>query len=162
MRRALILALIAVITLYVAAVAVLYLGQRHLLYHPNASETPPPAVGLPQAERLTLIAQDGERLLAWRIAPKAGQPMVVYFHGNGGGVDLRANRYRAVAAAGFGVLALEYRGYGGSTGTPSEAGLTLDAEAAYQTARGKRASRQDRAARRILGIGRRRGACRAP
>jgi hypothetical protein len=83
---------------------------------------------------LTLTTADGERLLAWRIAPRPGQPMIVYFHGNGGGIDLRANRYRAFATAGFGVLAVEYRGYGGSTGAPSEAGLTCDAEAAYHAA----------------------------
>jgi fermentation-respiration switch protein FrsA (DUF1100 family) len=120
--------------IYLAALAVVYLAQRRLLYFPNAAEIPPAAVGLREAERFHVNTEDGERLLAWRIPPSPSGPMIIYLHGNGGGVGLRANRYAAFAAAGFGVLALEYRGYGGSTGAPSEAGLTRDAEAAYSTA----------------------------
>ena len=120
--------------IYLAALAGLWLAQRRLLYFPNSSEVSPASVGLAEAERIHLTTQDGERLLAWRIAGAPGAPLIVYFHGNGGGIGLRANRYAAFAAAGFGVLALEYRGYGGSTGSPSEQGLTLDALAAYHAA----------------------------
>ena len=134
MRRALRLLLATALVIYLTALAGLYVFQRHLLYFPDAQETPPAAVGLPQAERRHLTTPDGERLLAWRLAPAPGAPVVVYFHGNGGGIDLRAQRFAAFAAAGFGVWAVEYRGYGGSTGSPSEAGLTLDAETAYQAA----------------------------
>ncbi len=126
--------LIIALGLYLVALIVLYLAQRRLLYFPNAKEISPTAVGLREVERLHLDTEDGERLLAWRIPPQPDAPMIIYLHGNGGGVGLRANRYAAFAAAGFGVLALEYRGYGGSTGAPSEAGLTLDAEAAYSAA----------------------------
>jgi pimeloyl-ACP methyl ester carboxylesterase len=134
-------------TLYIVALAVLYLAQRRLLYFPNREEIPPATVGLRQAERLHLSAEDGERLLAWRIPPPPDAPMIVYLHGNGGGIGLRANRYAAFAAAGFGVLALEYRGYGGSTGAPTEAGLTRDSEAAYE------AARRDVASERIVLLG---------
>ena len=122
------------IVLYLAAVAALYLNQRRLLYHPNASETTPASVSLDNVERLHIETQDGETLLAWLIAPPPGGPIIVYLHGNGGGIGDRANRYAAFAAAGFGVLAIEYRGYGGSSGAPSEAGLSNDAEAAYRQA----------------------------
>ena len=44
--------------------------------------------------------------------------MVLYFHGNGGALDLRAERFRWLIADGTGLLALSYRGYGGSSGTP--------------------------------------------
>ena len=125
---------IAGVALYLAALAIIYIAQRRLLYFPNAGEASPASAGVPQAERIHLTTRDGERLLAWRIPPAPGAPLIVYFHGNGGGIGLRANRYAAFLAAGFGVLAVEYRGYGGSTGSPSEAGLTLDAEAAYQAA----------------------------
>jgi fermentation-respiration switch protein FrsA (DUF1100 family) len=134
LRRWLGLLLTAAVVVYLATLAGLYFGQRRLLYFPNAQETAPASVGLPQAERVHLTTDDGQRLLAWRIAPTHGGPVVVYLHGNGGGLDLRAARFAAFAAAGFGVWAVEYRGYGGSTGSPSEAGLTLDAEAAYRAA----------------------------
>ena len=57
--------------------------------------------------------------------------MVLYFHGNGGALRNRVDRFRALIADGTGLVALSYRGYGGSTGSPTEAGLIADAEAAY-------------------------------
>ena len=60
--------------------------------------------------------------------------MILYFHGNAGGLDLRAERFRAIVKAGMGLLAIEYRGYASSTGSPSERGLKLDGEAAYAAA----------------------------
>ena len=57
--------------------------------------------------------------------------MVLYFHGNGGALRNRVGRFRALIADGNGLVALSYRGYGGSTGSPTEAGLIADAEAAY-------------------------------
>ena len=123
-----------VAALYGAALAYLYTQQRNFLYRPSAVESSPQAVSLPMAEAIHLATADGERLLAWRILPAPGRPMLIYFHGNGGGIDLRADRFRAFAAAGFGLLAVEYRGYAGSTGSPTEAGLNLDALAAYDEA----------------------------
>jgi hypothetical protein len=117
--------------LYAVALAALYVGQRKLLYFPNAVEVAPASVGLPNAERRHLTTGDGETLLAWYIAPAAGKPLILYFHGNGGGLDLRAERFNAVAAAGHGLLAVEYRGYAGSTGAPSEVGLLADGEATW-------------------------------
>jgi len=134
LRRALALPFAIALVIYLATLAGLYLFQRHLLYFPAAQETPPAAAGLPQAERLHLTTPDGERLLAWRIAPAPGASVVVYLHGDGGGIDLRAQRFAAFAAAGFGVRAVEYRGYADSTGSPTEEGLTFDAETTYQAA----------------------------
>jgi uncharacterized protein len=55
----------------------------------------------------------------------------LYFQGNGGGLNLRVNRFRHLVADGTGLVALNYRGYGGSSGHPTEAGLLRDAAAAY-------------------------------
>jgi len=68
------------------------------------------------------------------VPPRAGKKLVIYFQGNAGGLDLRAERFGRLTADGTGVLALCYRGYGGSTGSPSEAGLIRDALAAYDYA----------------------------
>jgi hypothetical protein len=126
--------LLAAALIYGCFVALLYVAQRGMMYFPDTTRTPPAAVGLPQAEEVTLNAADGEKLVAWHVPPAEGRPIIVYFQGNGGGPNLRARRFRNLTADGFGLLALCYRGYGGSTGSPTEVGLLLDGAAAYEFA----------------------------
>jgi fermentation-respiration switch protein FrsA (DUF1100 family) len=121
------------VALYAALVAGLFFGQRKLLFRCDAAEVDPAAIGL-KAEIVRLKTEDGESLLAWSIPPVPGRPLILYFHGNAGGLDLRVERFRAIAKAGMGLLAIEYRGYASSTGSPSERGLKLDGEAAYTAA----------------------------
>jgi fermentation-respiration switch protein FrsA (DUF1100 family) len=121
------------VALYAALVAGLFFGQRKILFRCDAAEVDPATIGL-KAEILRLKTEDGESLLAWRIPPSPGRPLILYFHGNAGGLDLRVERFRAMAKAGMGLLAIEYRGYASSTGSPSERGLKLDGEAVYTAA----------------------------
>ena len=60
--------------------------------------------------------------------------MTLYFHGNGGALRYRVDRFRALTAQGDGLVALSYRGYAGSTGSPTEPGILNDARAAYDFA----------------------------
>jgi pimeloyl-ACP methyl ester carboxylesterase len=115
-------------------VALMYVVQRSLMYHPERSRTPPDVAGLFDAQDVVLDTADGEKVIAWYVPPRDGKPLVLYFHGNAGALQHRADRFRALIAPGNGLLALSYRGYGGSTGSPSEAGLIADAEAAYRFA----------------------------
>jgi fermentation-respiration switch protein FrsA (DUF1100 family) len=119
---------------YVALVAVLYLTQRSLLYFPDTRRIRPADVGLRQAEELMLQTADGVRVSAWLVPPREHKPIIIYFQGNGGGLDLRAERFKKLTADGIGLVALNYRGYGGSDGKPSEAGVILDAKAVYDFA----------------------------
>ena len=119
---------------YVGALVYLALDQRKLQYFPTVMEVSPQAAGLAKAKVLHLKTSDGESLLAWHIAPAPGRPLIVYFAGNADGLDNRAERFAALTGGGIGLLAIEYRGWAGSSGTPSEAGLDLDAEAAYAKA----------------------------
>src|SRR5437899_1930857 len=116
---------------YAAFVALLYFTQRSLQYFPERFRTAPAAAGLPQAEEVTLDTADGERVIVWHVPPRAEMPVILYFHGNGGSLRWRADRFRALTADGSGLVALSYRGYGSSSGRPSEAGLMDDAQAAY-------------------------------
>ena len=116
---------------YAGLLALMYFAQRSLMYFPDPARKPPASVGLMQAEEVTLDTSDGERLLAWHVPPRDGKPVVLYFQGNGGGLDLRANRFRNLVSDGTGLLALNYRGYGGSSGRPTEAGLIADAQTAH-------------------------------
>jgi fermentation-respiration switch protein FrsA (DUF1100 family) len=127
--------LIIAVLAYGGLLALMYLFQRALMYFPDAAHTSPAQAGLPQAAEVVLTSSDGERLIAWSVAPRDGEPVLLYFHGNGGALNLRAHRFSRVVAGGFGLLALSYRGYGGSSGKPSEDGLLRDARAAYDFAR---------------------------
>ena len=119
---------------YVALVGMLYLAQRSLLYLPDTRRLNPADVGLPMAEEAALQSADGVRVSAWHVPPRGTMPVVIYFQGNGVGLNLRAERFRKITADGTGLVALNYRGYGGSGGRPSEAGIILDAKAAYDFA----------------------------
>jgi uncharacterized protein len=116
---------------YGGFVALLYLTQRSLQYFPESNRTAPAAAGLPEAEEVVVDTADGERVVLWHVPPKGDKPVILYLHGNGGALRYRIDRFRALSADGTGLIALSYRGYGGSTGRPTEAGLLEDAAAAY-------------------------------
>ena len=117
--------------IYISVVGLLYVAQRKLLFFPDTTRYAPAAVGLPEAKEVVLDTADGEKVIVWHAAPQGDKPVVIYFQGNGGGLNLRAGRFRKVLEQGMGLIAVNYRGFGGSTGSPSEAGLLQDAAATY-------------------------------
>ena len=122
------------VLIYATLLVALVVLQRHLMYFPSGPHGPASAFGLPHAETLALKTTDGETIVAWYQPAAAGKPLFLYFHGNGGTLAIRGSFLRRLAADGSGFLAIDYRGYGGSTGSPSERGLIRDAEAAYTEA----------------------------
>jgi fermentation-respiration switch protein FrsA (DUF1100 family) len=124
----------AVLCVYVGALAVLYFTQRSLMYFPETVHTTPAQAGLPQAEEIALTTADGMHITAWHVAPRDGKPVILYFHGNGGALRYRVERFSRLLADGIGIVAVEYRGYGGLSGSPSEPGLIADGEAGYALA----------------------------
>jgi pimeloyl-ACP methyl ester carboxylesterase len=116
---------------YAGAAVVLYATQRSLMYFPETAHTTPVQAGLPDAQEVPLVAADGVHISAWHVSAKDGKPVVLYFHGNGGSLRYRVERFKKLVANGIGLVALEYRGYGGNAGSPTERGLIADAEAAY-------------------------------
>ncbi len=119
---------------YAGLVGLLYLLQRSLMYFPYTVRIEPAAVGFNQASEEILETPDGEKLVVWHVPPQGEKPVLLYFHGNGGSLAGRAQKYALLTKDGLGLVALSYRGYGGSTGSPSETGLMTDAMAAYQFA----------------------------
>ena len=115
--------------LVLLTVALLWLLQRRLIYFPAAGV---PAVEdvLPGWRAVTLATQDGLRLEAWYSAPGRAEPVVIVLSGNAGNRADRAPLGSRLAAEGLGVLLVDYRGYGGNPGRPSETGLAEDARAA--------------------------------
>ena len=115
----------------------LVLFQRRLQYLPDRRHTPIARAGLAGGEELRLKTADGESLVAWHFPPQRDKPTILYFHGAAGALAKRVPRLRLFVESGFGVLAVSYRGYSGSTGRPSEGGLLQDAECAYRAARAR-------------------------
>ena len=109
-----------------------YLGQRKLMYFPDRAHTLPAEVGLSGVGERVLKTGDGERVIAWYGKAQPGRPTLLYFHGNGGSLAIRAPRIARFMDEGWGVYMMTYRGYGGSTGSPSEAANVADARLAYR------------------------------
>lgn len=113
------------------ALLAIYFGQRKLLYFPDRTRTTPAAAGLAAVTESDLAAPDGTRLVTWWGRARPGQPTLVYFHGNGGALADRAPRFERFMGEGWGIFMMAYRGYAGSTGSPSEANNVADALLAY-------------------------------
>ena len=122
--------------IYVIAAGSLYVFQRRLIYLPDTDREAPAEAGLSGVREVVLETPDGARLIAWYVPAARGKPTLLYFHGNAGSLADRADRIRRFAGAGYGVFMPSYRGYSGSTGSPSEAAINADARLAYEHLRG--------------------------
>jgi fermentation-respiration switch protein FrsA (DUF1100 family) len=131
MGRMMVRAAVVVLVVLALVVVIAWAAQRRLIYFPDGSVPPAPAGG----REVTLTAGDGLRLTAWEFTPPAGAPdagvRVLVMPGNAGNRAGRVSLAAALTARGMTVLLLDYRGYGGNPGSPTEAGLALDADAAY-------------------------------
>ncbi|MCB1505760.1 MAG: alpha/beta hydrolase [Hyphomicrobiaceae bacterium] len=124
---------------YAGVAGAMYAMQRDMLF--NVRDTgdlsKPGTLAIAGGERVKITTPDGEQLAGWYLAPRQGQPVFLFLHGKGGGLERKSWRWKRIREHGAGVLAISYRGYPGSTGTPSEAGLMIDGRAAYDWLRGK-------------------------
>jgi len=121
-RKILVCLLVVMAAAYVGVVAVLYEYQRDFLYlPPQTFRTAPAAAGFVEAKEDALSTQDGEKVIVWSVPPHEGKKVVLFFHGTGDTLALRAPRLRSVIADGTGFVALSFRGYAGSTGHPNQA-----------------------------------------
>lgn len=120
---------------YVAYGGGLYAAQTQMLF-PVPSTSPgelTAAAAADHADEVTLTADDGIRSYAWHRAA-GGRRLVVYAHGNAETCANRTELYDHLAGLGWDTLAVEYRGYPGSEGAPSEAGIHADMRAAWRYA----------------------------
>ncbi|SHN47625.1 alpha/beta hydrolase [Cryptosporangium aurantiacum] len=111
-------------------VGMLWALQRRLIYFPDRAAPAVPAA----VTEVGLTADDGLRLTAWQVAPTASSRndvVTLVVPGNAGNRAGRVELARKLAAAGLTVLLMDYRGYGGNPGDPSEDGLVRDARAAW-------------------------------
>lgn len=129
--------LIGALAFYLLVLGGLFLFGRALIYHPDPAVIAAGANDPATIEDIRIETPDGQSLRAWWMAPAPGQPVFLYFDGNGGRLHLQGYRFARVAAQGAGMLAVAYRGYSGSTGSPTEAALHADARVAYDWLRSR-------------------------
>jgi uncharacterized protein len=123
--------MLAVLATVAALFALIYAGQRRLLYFPDRTRTDPKAIGLMSVDAHEIVAPDGARIIIWYGRAKPGKPTLLYFHGNGGALAARAPRFERFMSEGWGVAMMAYRGYAGSTGSPTETHNIADALRAH-------------------------------
>jgi fermentation-respiration switch protein FrsA (DUF1100 family) len=128
---------LALVVLIGAVMGVLWALQRQLIYLPDRAQVPSASAVIEGARDVTLETRDGLELRAWFVPPRAGAPdttmAVLVAPGNGGNRQSRAGFAEELSKRGLGVLLMDYRGYGGNPGSPSEAGLAADAIAGTET-----------------------------
>jgi fermentation-respiration switch protein FrsA (DUF1100 family) len=119
---------------YAGLAALVYFQQDKLLYYPGVGRelvATPERVGL-SFEDLAIRTEDGETLHAWWIPARHARGAVIVFHGNAGNISHRLDYGVMFDRLGFSTLLVEYRGYGRSSGSPSEQGSYRDAAASWQ------------------------------
>jgi fermentation-respiration switch protein FrsA (DUF1100 family) len=121
--------------LYFLLVLCMYIFQARLLYFPNqpgrGHANVPINVGL-KYEVVRINTSDSVVLDGWFVPTVTKRGVVLFFHGNAGNISHRLDSIRIFNALGLDVLIIDYRGYGQSTGTPSEQGTYLDSKAAWR------------------------------
>ncbi|MFM9940816.1 MAG: alpha/beta hydrolase [Hyphomicrobiaceae bacterium] len=116
---------------YLALLATFYFGQRYVLYQPLPIEVSPAVHDLEDFKVDRLAVTGGEQVIVWHTPPTTKAHTILYLHGNGGTLATRAHRFAFLQNQGYGVAALSYRGYGGSSGSPSEDANVADAVTLY-------------------------------
>src|SRR5207244_9861974 len=108
--------------------------EPRFAFFPSAGETTTPAAFGVEFSTMTIATTDGEKLHAWLLRAPTPRAFVVYFHGNGGNLSIWAPILSGLAQRGYDVLAVDYRGYGPTTGRPTETALYRDAAASGEPA----------------------------
>src|SRR5262245_8706826 len=108
--------------------------EPNLAFFPASGEDVTPLEFRRRFDALAIPTADGQRLRAWRLPAESPRAHVVYFHGNGGNLSVWTPVLAALPEHGYSVLAADYRGYGLSSGRPSERGLYRDVDAIVEQA----------------------------
>lgn len=117
--------------IYAVIAVAAFILQRRLMYRPDPDRVSPAVFNLQGVKERVLVAPDTAQIVTWYAPAQPGQPTILYFHGNAGNLASRSERVRRYVARGYGVMFMSYRGYSGSTGSPSERANVADAKLAY-------------------------------
>lgn len=108
-----------------------YIEKRSIFFPFRQIEVTPQDLGL-RYEDVNFKTSDGQELNGWYIPATDSKMVLLFFHGNGGNISHRLEKILIFNKLGLSVFIIDYRGYGRSTGKPTEQGIYLDAQAAYE------------------------------
>ncbi len=126
LKRALVLTLRTTLICYVVIVVLAMLFENRLIYFPSRD-----GVGPSPGEDVWLTASDGVKIHGWYVPHPRAKATILHLHGNAGNLEDRRDLIRRLQELGVNVLAIDFRGYGKSEGSPNEAGLYAVSRAAY-------------------------------
>ena len=119
------------VIIYAIICLTIFVFQRKLQYFPDKDLDKPEKYGLKGFSEEKLTTADGLKITVWFKAAKNKGKVLLYFHGNAGNLKDRADKFRIFTNnSNYGILAVSYRGYGSSQGSPNQEGLLNDAQAA--------------------------------
>ncbi|MCF6199524.1 MAG: alpha/beta hydrolase [Hyphomicrobiaceae bacterium] len=122
----------------------LYLTQRCFIFRPTARRYRLPAsLRLEGIREIWLNSADGEQIMSWQMRPQKGMPTLLYLHGNNCNLSNRLERTSRFVCDGYGLMMPSFRGYGLSTGSPSERNSVSDALMAYEALRQQNVAAKD-------------------
>jgi fermentation-respiration switch protein FrsA (DUF1100 family) len=122
-------ALLRILIALAVVVLLVRLFESKAAFFPLTGETVTPGDLGVACQPGTADTSDGQRLAIWTLAAPEPLALVLYFHGNGGNLSVWAPVLTGIVRQGYSLVAFDYRGYGLSTGRPTEAGLYRDVEA---------------------------------
>lgn len=108
-----------------------YLESRALYFPYKTLETDPSTLGM-RFEDIFFETADRRKLNGWFLPAFGSTETILFCHGNAGNISHRIDKLRFFSELGLNIFIFDYRGYGKSTGHPSEQGLYHDVNAAYQ------------------------------
>ncbi|HNW90734.1 MAG TPA: alpha/beta hydrolase [Bacteroidales bacterium] len=129
MKKILLIAAIIAI-LYLLVCVFVYLFQKHIVFNPQKGATPPPEDL--NIKELWITTEDGQKLHSWWMPADSAKYTVLFFHGNAGNISRGEKRMRLFREMGCNALAVDYRGYGISSGKiEKEEDIYTDSRAAW-------------------------------
>jgi pimeloyl-ACP methyl ester carboxylesterase len=113
------------------------------MYVPDRARIAPEAAGLQNVREHVLETDDDARIVSWRADGRPGSPTILYLHGNAGNLASRADRFQRYQSRGFTLMMISWRGFSGSSGSPTERHNVADARLAYDTLRAQGTRAED-------------------
>ncbi len=119
------------VSVWVSLIIMFHFFQQNFIYFPHSEIVSTPKTIPLDYEDLTLTTSDGIEIHAWWVPNQNARATLLFLHGNAGNISHRLDSINIFHQMGFSVLIIDYRGYGKSTGKPTEEGTYIDAETAW-------------------------------